>query len=286
LSPERTIGDAQSRARRTLAGISETPTLDTQLLLADLLGQPRAWVLAHPEYVLAPDEDSALTGSLARLAEGEPLPYVLGWWEFYGRRFVVTPAVLIPRPETELLVERALHIIRSDARPDKVVEVGTGSGCVVVSLAAEVSGLRVIATDVSDMALEVCHENSRRFGVGDQVDLVQADLLQPFTGPFDLVLANLPYIPSSELGSLSVSEREPGTALDGGKDGLELLRRILDQLRHTLSAAGAALLEIGAGQGPLARAAASSALPDAAVKVISDLAGRDRLLEIRLGRNG
>ncbi len=286
MSPQRTIGAAQALARRTLAGISETPTLDTQLVLADLLGRSRSWVLAHPEFCLGPGEDRAFADALARLADGEPLPYVLGWWEFYGRRFLVTPAVLIPRPETELLVERALGAIRSDPRPEKVIEVGTGSGCVAVSLAAEVPGLKVIATDISGMALEVCRENAHRHGVGDQIDLVQADLLGPLSGPLDLILANLPYIPSPDLGSLSVSRREPGLALDGGADGLDFLRRILGQVRQAAVTGGVVLLEIGAGQGSTAIAAANSAFPSAAARVIPDLAGRDRLLEIRLGRYG
>lgn len=286
MSLQRTIGTAQDLARRTLAGISETPTLDTQLVLADLLGRPRAWVMAHPEFLLEPAEERAFDGALARLADGEPLPYVLGWWEFYGRRFLVNPAVLIPRPETELLVERALDAIRSDLRPRRVIEVGTGSGCVAVSLAAEVPGLEVIATDISGAALAVCRQNANRHGVGDVVHLVQADLLGPLSGPFDLLLANLPYIASPDLDGLPVSRREPGLALDGGADGFACMRRMLGQLRWSILAEGVILLEIGASQGRQAMAEARSALPSAAVQVVPDLAGRDRLLEIRLGRSG
>jgi release factor glutamine methyltransferase len=286
LSPERTIGAAQARARRALDGTSETPTLDSQMVLADLLGRPRSWVLAHPEFGLDPREEQMFANALARLADGVPLAYVLGWWEFYGRRFKLTPDVLIPRPETELLVEHALGIIRSDRRPEKVVEVGTGSGCIAVSLAAEVPELEVIATDVSDRALAVCRVNAQRHGVGDRVHLAQADSLVPFAGPIDLILANLPYIPSQVLEGLPVSRQEPKLALDGGVDGLEPLRLILGHIRRMALAAGVVLVEIGAGQGDEASAVGRTAFPSAAVRVVPDLAGRDRLLDIRVGREG
>jgi release factor glutamine methyltransferase len=282
LAPELTIGAAQARARQSLKGISETPTLDVQLLLAELHNQPRAWVMAHPEFRLDGPTQETFTECLSRLSDGEPLAYVLGWWEFYGRRFRVSPAVLIPRPETEHLVETALGFIRSDPKPRTVVEVGAGSGCVCVTLALETPGLKLIATDVSDQALAVCRENVRRFGVEEQVQLLQADLASPLSGPVDLVLANLPYIPSEALVRLSVGKREPTTALDGGPDGLALHRRLFEQIRRIAVAGAAVILEIGDGQGVPAMAEAQAAFPSASVQVIQDLAGLDRLLVIRL----
>lgn len=277
-----TIGAAQARARRTLQGISETSTLDAQLVLAETLDRPRAWVLAHPEYVLERHEEEAFTQALSRMARGEPLAYVLGWWEFYGRRFHVSPSVLIPRPETELLVERALEFLRSDRQAERVIDVGTGSGCVAVTLAAEVPGLRVLATDISGAALGICRRNVREHRVEAQVALVQTDLLACLAGPFDLVLANLPYIPTGAMQELPVARREPGLALDGGVDGLDPLRRMLRQLERLAGGERILLFEIGAEQGSAAAAEARSAFPSASVVVIADLAGRDRVLEIRL----
>jgi release factor glutamine methyltransferase len=282
LSSTPTIGAAQAQARRALDRISETPTLDSQLILADLLGRPRAWVLAHPEFDLGPVEQRAFADKLARLADGEPLAYVLGWWEFYGRRFRVTSAVLIPRPETELLVERALDIIRIERRRLRVVEVGTGSGCVAVSLAAEVPGLHVTALDVSGEALAVCSQNARLHTVDSRVHLICGDMLAPLAGPLDLVVGNLPYIASGELASLAVSRREPKLALDGGPDGLGPIRRLLGQARELVADGGTILLEIGAEQGSGALELGRAAFASGEVRVGSDLAGRDRLLEIRV----
>jgi release factor glutamine methyltransferase len=284
LAPELTIRTAQAQARKALLGISPTSSLDAQLVLADVLDRPRAWVLAHPEARLGRVEQTSFAEALARLAAGEPLAYVLGWWEFYGRRFRLTPAVLIPRPETELLVETALDVIRRDRRPKRVVEVGTGSGCVAVTLAAEVPDLRLIAGDVSALALRVCKENLRLHGVEHQVDLVQSDLVESLAGPVDLVLGNLPYIPSASLDHLAVARGEPALALDGGSDGLEHFRRLLRQLRSILGPDAVVFLEIGAEQGPRAMDETRAAFPSASVRVLPDLAGRDRLVTIKLGR--
>lgn len=280
------IGAAQDRARRTLEGISETSGLDAQLLLAALLGRSRAWVLTHPEFRLGPRKGKSFLEALARLADGEPLAYVLGWWEFFGRRFRLSPAVLVPRPETELLVELALQVVRSARRPKTVVDVGTGSGCVAVTLAAELPDLQVIATDISGRALEVAEDNARRHRVRRRVSLLQADLIGPLAGPLDLVLANLPYIPSDRLRHLAVSRHEPALALDGGPDGLAPLRQLLRDLGPRLDPHGIVFLEIGDEQGASAMMEARATFPQAVHRIVPDLAGRDRLLEIRLERPG
>jgi release factor glutamine methyltransferase len=286
LASELTIGAAQDQAGRTLEGISQTSRLDAQLLLADLLGQSRSWVMAHPEFCLGGHESQAFAQALTRLAAGEPLAYILGWWEFFGRRFRLTPVVLIPRPETELLVELALELIRSAHRPNTVVDVGTGSGCVAVTLVAEVPELQVIATDISDQALEVAGDNARRHGVRSQLSFLQADLVEPLSGPLDLVLANLPYIPSESLRDLAVARHEPALALDGGADGFGPLQQLLEDLAGKLSPRGAAFLEIGDEQGAMAMTQALAIFPPASIRIVPDLAGRDRVLEVRLDRGG
>lgn len=274
----RTAGPALQAAGRALAPVSETPSLDAQVLLADTLGLERSRLLAHPEHPLTADEAARFEGRLARCVDGEPLPYVLGWWEFCGRRFAVGRAALIPRPETELLVEAACAGLRAAPGRPRALELGTGSGCVAVALALEVPAARLTAVDLSAEALRLARRNAVHHGVLDRVDLVQADLAGPLRGTFDLLCANLPYIASAELEGLAAARREPRLALDGGPDGLAVIRRMLRQAPSRLAAGGLVLCEIGAGQGPAALQAARAAFPQAGWSVQSDLAGRDRLL--------
>ncbi|HEY58592.1 MAG TPA: peptide chain release factor N(5)-glutamine methyltransferase [Anaerolineae bacterium] len=273
-----TLSHALNLARGVLAPHSDTAAIDAQTLLAHLTGRSRAWVLAHPEALLDESQTVRLHQALQRLARGEPLPYVLGQWEFFGRSFVVTPAVLIPRPETELLVEAALDWLRAHPGSRRVVDVGTGSGCIAVSLAAEVDEVQIVAIDQSAAALEVARRNAQRHGVTRRLRWIQADLLAPFAGPWDVVCANLPYIPSAQLARLPVARFEPRLALDGGPDGLHLVRRLLRQARVQIASPGALFLEIGAGQGPLAAQTARRLFPEAYVEVRPDLAGHPRLL--------
>ncbi len=277
------IGETLAAASQALEATSDSPRLDAQVLLADLLSVNRAFVLAHPEGALRPAQAKQYWERVERCSRGAALPYVLGWWEFFGRRFRLTPDVLIPRPETELLVERALGVVgRMSGRP-RVIDVGTGSGCIAVSLAALLPRLEVWATDVSRPALAVARRNGAALAPGHPIAFVQADLLTPFRGPFDLVCANLPYIPTSQLGRLPVAAREPRLALDGGADGLALTRRLLAQLPSALARGGFALLEIEAKAGPAAFAAAREAFPSAQLKFERDLAGTDRVLVIEAG---
>jgi release factor glutamine methyltransferase len=279
-SPTSTVGALLAETRCALQSVSLDSGLEAELLLADTLGRDRTWVLAHPEVGLDAEPAAWFRRRLGRLLAGEPLPYVLGWWEFYGRRFHLTPDVLIPRPETELLMEAALAYLAS--RPDhrRAADIGSGSGCLAVSLACEVGDLRLVATDLSREALLVAQSNARDHGVQGRIGFVQADLLAGLTGPLDLVCANLPYIPTSTLLGLAVGRREPRLGLDGGEDGMHLIRRLLRQLGGVLAQGGRALLEIEAGEGEAALAAAASAVPDARVRLRQDLSGHDRLLVI------
>lgn len=268
--------------RRSLAPVSDTPNLDSQVLLAEVLGQPRAWVMAHPEAELNEKQAARLQSQLQRLDSGEPLPYVLGHWEFYGLDFLLSPAVLIPRPETELLVDQALAWLQANPSRNRVADVGTGSGCIAVSLAVHHPDLRVTASDLSTAALETARQNTTRHGVQRQVRLVQADLLAGLKGPFDLICANPPYIPRNELKKLKVFQREPGLALDGGPDGLTLIRRLLAEAPQRLAAGGLLLIEIEATLGKQVLTLARQFLPGARWQILPDLAGRERLLRVEL----
>ena len=288
---------------RELAGrlveVSESPSLDAQVLLAHILGVPRTWLLAHPDESLAVDHEMSLERAVQRLEGGEALPYVIGHWDFYGLDFTLTPDVLIPRPETELLVERALGWLGVHPGMRQAADIGTGSGCIAVALAAQMPDLQVLATDLSPAALEVARINAKKHAVASRVQFFHADLLsiQPFyhpaglseslnrretfnLRPFNLITANLPYIPTARLENLEVARREPGLALDGGADGLDCIRRLLRDAPAALAPGGLALLEIDETQGEAACKLATISFPQAQVILARDLAGLVRLLEI------
>jgi release factor glutamine methyltransferase len=263
-----------------LSTLSETPLLDAQVLLARLFAKPRAWVLAHPEAVLSPEQETTLRGYLERLQGGVPLPYVLGEWEFFNLTFSLTPQVLIPRPETEMMVEEALKWLGS-ARPHRLAcDIGTGSGCIAVSLAVRSPDLHLLATDVSLPALQVAAANAERHKVSARIDFIQNDLLKGIGGHFDLICANLPYISNEKLRSLPVYEREPYFALDGGQDGLDLIRRLVSNAPYHLTSGGLLLMEIEATQGKAVLQLAQQSFPNSNPRVLTDLAGWDRLLVV------
>ncbi|MGD8553930.1 MAG: peptide chain release factor N(5)-glutamine methyltransferase [Anaerolineales bacterium] len=268
-------------ARGELASASETPALDARLLLAEVLGCEPDWLLAHAETELNERQVQDFSQLLRRRRQGEALPHILGWWEFYGRRFQVDRSVLIPRPETELLIEEALKCVDRHPEAENAIDIGTGSGCIAVTLAIERPRLHLVATDISARALKVAYRNAQAHGVLERMDLVQADLLPPLKAAIHLVCANLPYVSSGELEKLAVGRQEPNVALDGGKDGLRLVRRMLDALPGFLEPEGSALIEIGADQGREVIKAVQSALPLAQVRVKVDPAGRDRLVVIQ-----
>lgn len=279
---DQSLDSILSSLRQRLAPVSDTPTLDAQVLLAFILGKPRAWVLAHPEAVLTNEQRQNLQKASTRLEQGEPLPYILGHWEFFGLDFILTPATLIPRPETELLVEQALLWLEAHPKQRMAADVGAGSGCIAVALAAHVPDLHIIATDLSHQALQATNLNAHRHNVAGRVWLAQADLLPGLACPLDLVCANLPYIPTSTLQSLPIYGREPNLALDGGPDGLAVIGRLLDVAPYFMASTGLLLLEIEASQGEAAQQLALKAFQCAQVQVVQDLAGNDRMLRIEL----
>jgi release factor glutamine methyltransferase len=258
----------------------ETPRLEAEVLLGAVTGKERSAILAHPEYLLTEIELNQLDTGLSRLAEGVPLPYVLGWWEFYGRRFTINADVLIPRPETELLVELAINWLNQNPGRRRAADVGTGSGCIAITLALQTVDLRVTAVDYSLSAMRVAKIN-RDFWKASSVALAASDLLSAAAGPFDLVTANLPYIPSKKLVNLKVARQEPLLALDGGADGLELINGLLADAQRWLAPGGLILLEIEAEHARSAPQAASRWLPEARIDMIRDLAGLPRVVRIQ-----
>jgi len=271
-----------------LASTSDTPALDASVLIAHIVRKPRTWVLAHPEIFLTKEQQDQLASALERLERGEPLPYVLGHWEFFGLDLDITPDVLIPRPETELLVEKAIVWLQSSPERRTVADIGTGSGAIAIAIAMHVPDAYVLATDISLPALKTAKHNAEKFGVASRVDCVQCDLLPPHPDPlptalhFDLICANLPYIPTDTLKRLPIFGREPALALDGGEDGLCLIRRLLEIAPEWLAPNGMLLLEIEANQGLKALSLAYDSFSGATIHLHQDLAHNDRLLEIVL----
>jgi len=273
----RAAGDAY-RDRASLAG--EERGLAPQALLALVLGKPRSWALAHPEAILAGDERQALDDLFERLLAGAPLPYLTGRQEFFGLDFEVNPDVLIPRPETELIVEEALAWIKRSPRCAWAADVGTGSGCIAITLATLAPSVRWLAVDRSCKALQVAWRNAARHTAAGQVSFIQGDLLSACAGPFDLVCANLPYIPRQVLSALPVAAFEPIQALDGGEDGLSLVERLLSSARQWMAPGGLLLLEMQADQGDAILNLAQSYLRGAQVSILPDMAGLPRVVKI------
>lgn len=275
---------------------SDWPELDAQLILAHALDKPRTWVLAHPETPLSAPQLASVEEAVSRLEHGEPLPYILGHWEFFGLDLDVTPDVLIPRPETELLVEKAIAWLQSSPERRAVADVGTGSGAIAVTLALHVPDAHILATDISCAALDVARRNAQKFHVHHQIEFVECDLLPPphpfaplplgegmgVRASFDLICANLPYIPTKTLQHLPIYGREPTLALDGGEDGLDLYRRLLPLASDWLGPSGMMLFEIENTQGVKALSLAYDLFLEADIHLHQDLAGNDRLLEVML----
>jgi len=223
---------------------------DAETLALHLLQQPRAWLLAHPEAELTDRQAAKLLSLSERRAAGEPLQYLTGVQEFYGLTLRVTPAVLIPRPETEHLVESVLAWGQSQLKPLRLLDIGTGSGAIALALAANEPSAEIVATDISVDALEIARDNALRLGLSDRIRFFQSDLLPPDEDPFDAIVSNPPYIPSLDAPTLQreVVDHEPHTALFAGPDGLDIYRRLIPAARVALREAGLLALEIGFGQ--------------------------------------
>lgn len=286
----RTYGAALASATQRLreTGASATPALDAQVLLGHVTGAPRATLLAYPERTLSPDEAARFADLIARRLAGEPVAYLTGHREFMGLDFLTDHRALIPRPETELLVEAALAEARARlARGEApiVADIGTGSGAIALALAVHEPRLaRIYATDVAAEALALAAENAARLGVAGRVTFLQGDLLAPLSEPVDLLLANLPYVAPRDAAILSddVRRYEPALALYGARDGLGHLRRFFAEASAYLRPGAVLLVEFGYDQRTAVEALAREAFPSAEVRVGADLAGWDRYAMVRV----
>ena len=280
-----TIQDILTQINAVISQHTETPALDAQVLVAHCLEKPRSWVLAHPEAHINNHQYNKIIQGMHRLEYGEPLPYIIGHWEFFGLDFHLTPDVLIPRPETELLVENGITWLRNHPDQRKAIDVGTGSGCIGIALAKYIPDLQVLMTDISPGALNVARVNAEKHELLDRMEFRQADLMDGIEVYFNLICANLPYIPYPLLRKLSVAEREPRLALDGGLRGTKLISRLMDQSRSHLLPCGTILLEIESSQGADVISMASFFYPDSHLELLKDLSGYDRCIGITPSHN-
>jgi release factor glutamine methyltransferase len=313
-----TIGDAIADATQRLrAAGSETARLDAELLLGWAIGADRTSIVAHRDAPVGSDAFARFEEGVARRATGEPVAYIRGIKEFHGLAFVVDPRALIPRPETEAIVDAAIReVMRRLAErpgeagsgragpgsggagggggdPIRVADVGTGSGAIAVALAVELRhrtvvmgrNVRIAATDISPEALDLARENAVGHAAADGMRFIEADLLPPVLpdegSPFDVILANLPYVRTEAIAGLPVAASfEPPLALDGGADGLDAIRALLERLPDALAPDGVALFEIGGDQGESAPQAVAERLPGWRATVEADLAGLPRVLRV------
>jgi release factor glutamine methyltransferase len=228
----------------------DSPRLNIEHLLADALGKRRIDLYLEFDRTLSENELTPLREKVRRRAEGEPLQYLLGSWDFFGRAFRTDPRALIPRPETEVLVEIVLKVIRAELRSrTRLLDVGTGSGVLAITFALECPNLQIVGSDVSPSALNLARENAEKQGLNHRIEWVESDLLSSVAGSFDFLVANLPYIPTAELPKLAPEvKRDPQLALDGGPDGLVVIRRLLQEAPRVLRDGAFVILEVGFDQ--------------------------------------
>jgi len=285
--PATTVGRAVNAATQRLeeAGVS-TARLDAQVILAHVLGVGRSWLFAHFEYALDETQSNQFTELIARRVKHEPVAYLVGRKEFYGIELQVDRRVLIPRPETEMLVDAVL-VTAANQSPSlvTVADVGTGSGAIALSVAANAENARIYALDVSKDALAVAAANTAQLDERGQVTLLQGDLLDALPESVDVIVANLPYVTSADYRTLDpdVRKYEPQLALEAGEQGLDVIGRLLRQVPSRLYPGGSVILEIGYNQGPAVLALLANILPQALhADVHKDYQGRDRMVTFSL----
>jgi len=257
-----------------------SPRMNAETLLMFVLNSDRAYLYAHPEYELTPDEQARYDEAITERSTGKPAQYITGHQEFWGMDLIVSPAVLIPRPETEHVVETVLELARPLQAP-RIIDVGTGSGCIALALAAELPSARVEAADISPAALEVARANAHRLQLDHRVLFSQRDLLAGApAATYDFVVSNPPYVPASEpeKAQREVREFEPKVAVFAGESGLEVYRRLVPQSREALKPGGRLVVEIGFS---LAQAVCELLSDWAEVRVIPDLQGIPRVMAAR-----
>ncbi|HEY4712244.1 MAG TPA: peptide chain release factor N(5)-glutamine methyltransferase [Dehalococcoidia bacterium] len=282
------LREALQSATQTLrrAGIADA-SVEAELLLGHVLGMSKTQLYTEPERSLTSAETEHLRHLVQCRLDHEPAAYILGHCEFYGIDFCIDCHTFIPRPETELLVEKTVELARRISHPGKqitIADIGTGCGAIAINLALALPQAKVYATDISASALQVAEMNCRRHGVNSQVELLQGNLLEPLPQPVDMIVANLPYIKDCEFKELSpeIRDYEPTTALAGGEDGLDKIQKILEQMPGKLSYEACFLLEIGQGQGEMVTSLIKSYFPQASIELISDLGGIERVVKVGL----
>ena len=285
-----TVRESIQRAHRTLEdmGIPDA-RLEAEVMVMNVMRMPRQDLFARQEDEATTQHERDIDEILERRRAREPLAYILGYREFYGINLLVNSDVLIPRPETETMVEHALFMSLMGMESSQLViaDVGTGTGAIAINLAIHLPAARIYAVDLTDPVLNVANYNIRSHNVADRVTLRQGDLLEPVPEPVDLVVANLPYIPTERIPTLQPEVQwEPRIALDGGADGLDPARRLLFQATTRLKEQGVILLELDPEQMETAAEAARQNFPDADVSVEQDLARRDRILVVTRGLEG
>ena len=261
----------------------ETPRLDAEVLLAHVLEKPRIYLYVHYDQPLDPDELAAYRGFVRRRGAREPVAYLVGEREFMGLTFAVSPAVLVPQPDTEALVSEAQKRLQGKSGV-RIADVGTGSGAIALSLLHALPDLTAAAVDVSAAALKVARENADRFGLTDRVMFYEGDLLAPLLGQtFDAVLSNPPYIPQGDIAALPPEvQAEPRLALDGGADGLDFYRRLVREAAAFLCPDGFLAVEAGRGEAAvISELARTNGWIE--VEITKDLAGIDRVVTMRRG---
>ena len=275
------LGQSLRNTERRLlrAGIGDS-RIEADLIWMTTLEIDRAALFARMGEEVSTLQAQRAEELVLRRLNHEPAAYLMGHREFYGVDLLVGSGVLIPRSDTESLVEEALSIAIHKPSDLKIVDCGCGTGAIAIALAVNLPHANVLAIDISPLALEIAYSNVERHGLGDRVTLIEGDLLEPLTSPVDLITANLPYVMSNELPTLDPEVRmfEPAVALDGGEDGLDLIRRVLSSISTHLRPAGVVLLEMDPRQIAMGVEYVASALPNATVRAIDDLAGRQRVL--------
>ena len=257
--------------------------LEAEVVVMNVLRIPRQEIFAQQEREITAQQEAGISEILDRRERREPLAYILGYKEFYGINLAVSPDVLIPRPETETMVEHALFMALMGMETAELViaDVGTGTGAIAINLAIHLPAARIYATDNSEPALKVAAYNIQSHNVSDRITLCFGDLLEQLPEQMDLIVANLPYIPSPRLPQLQAEVQwEPNGALDGGRDGMETIGRFLSQAREYLKETGVILLELDPDQVPAAQALSEKFFPDAETSVEQDLARMDRFLVV------
>ncbi len=277
-----TINDWLFYARNKLNSISDSPSSDAVVLLKNLLRVNRTWIALHPQTSLSNQQINRLERELGLVCQGYPLPYITACWEFFGLQFLITPAVLIPRPETELLVEQAIQWLKEHPQATHILDIGTGSGCIPISIAKYCPDRTYYAADVSQSALQIAQINILSHQMQTQIQLIQSDVFDAFRFKFDLICSNPPYIPTQKLNNLKVSRWEPRLALDGGTDGLCMIRKLISQLHCFLKTPGVFLCEIEETLSPQVLRLAHEFFQPDQVEILEDLSQSPRLLKICL----